>query len=466
MVAFLPSAYKYLNKFVSIYTDKQTNAANELFIAIPKNSFVDETVRLLVTTHDSGYVHFAVASSSFVYVGGVSNGSFNIIELPESLELLDESDRSKGIRIYSTDRSKTISAYILKEGHYLSGGYLALPSYAVSGVDHYIYYVTSYLWDHRVNLNPLSGVVIVGCYNNTQITITPSATITIPSDLQSSDNPRSSILSGESYNVTLNKRQTFDFDSILDLTGTKLMANKPISVLGYHECADVPMGRGFCDYIVEQFPPTINWGRFFHLSSLNSRTASVIYKVIGMSSSTTTTVICTIHGQTLPENTTQSYFLSRSGQAYEFEVGENRFCSLQANKPVLLVQYSPGYSIDRVGDPFMLNVPPVEQYTNNFTLKTYSSFSNHMTITVGASYFNPERIFVDQGTIASSEWTPIYCSNLVVCGYGTMFSISAGTHYVYHSDPLSEINVLVYGFEYHTAYGYPGGMQLKWIAGN
>lgn len=418
-----------------------------------------------MTTQDSGYVHFSVASSSFFYVGGVSNGSFNAIELPQTLELQDENDRNKGIRIRSTDRNKRISAYVLKEGQYLSGGYLALPSKQVSGVEHYVYYIASYLWDNRVNLDPYSGVVIVGCYSNTQITITPSQTITIPSDLQSSDNLRSFISPGESYNVTLNELQTYDFDSPLDLTGTKLTSNKPISVFGYHECADVPMGTAFCDYIVEQFPPTINWGRFFHLSSLNQRTASIRYKVIGMKPSTSATLMCTIQGQFLPEATTQNFYLSGPGHIHEFEIGQNRFCSLQASKPVLLLQYSPGYSIDRTGDPFMMNTVPVEQYSNNYTISADSSFSNHMTITVGVSHFNAERIFVDRETIASRDWTPIYCSSTVVCGYGTMFSVTAGTHYVYHSDSHAKINVLVYGFEYHTAYGYPGGMELNWISG-
>lgn len=411
-------------------------------------------------------MHFSITSSSFVYIGGVSNGSFSTIELPETLELRDENDRNKGIRIRTTDQNKKISIHLLKEGVYLSGGFLALPSKETFGVEQYAYYITSYLWDNRVNVDPYSGVVIVGCHNDTQITILPSQTITIPSDLRSPTNPQSSISSGESYNVTLNTLQTYDFDSALDLTGTLLISNKPISVFGYHECADIPMGTAFCDYIVEQFPPTINWGRFFHLSSLNSRAASVRYKIMGMKSSTAVTLLCTIQGQTLPETTIQSYHLSVSGQAHEFEVRRDRFCSLQANKPILVVQYSPGYSIDRIGDPFMLNIPPVDQYSNNYTLKADTSFTNHMTITIGVSHFNPERIFIDQGTIPSGNWTPIYCSNSVVCGYGTMLSIPAGTHFVYHTDSHAKINVLMYGFHYHTAYGYLGGMELNWISGN
>ena len=410
-------------------------------------------------------MQFSVSSNSFFYIGGVSNGTFSIIDIPETLELQDENDRSKGIRVRTTDTSKKIQLFLLKEGQYISGGYLALPSKNVSGVKQYVYYISSYLWDNRVNLDPHSGAVVVGCYGNTEIQIIPTQIITIPSDLRSPNDLRNTVSPGDSYNVTLNTLQTFDFDSILDLTGTKITSNKPISVFGYHECADVPMGAGFCDFIVEQFPPTINWGRLFYLSSLNSRTASVRYKIIGMSSLTSAALLCTIQGQTLPEITTQTYFLSESGQTFEFEVRQNRFCSVQANKPILLVQYSPGYSIDRIGDPFMIVVPPVEQYANNYTLRADSSFTNHMTITVGVSHFYPERIFVDQNTIASSRWTPIYCSNSVICGYGTMFSVLAGTHYVYHSDPLSEINVLVYGFDYHSAYGYPGGMKLDWITG-
>ena len=185
-----------------------------------------------------------------------------------------------------------------------------------------------------------------------------------------------------------------------------------------------------------------------------------------MCSSTSAALLCTVQGQTLPETSRQSYYLSRAGRAHEFEVRRNRFCSLQANKPILVVQYSPGYAIDRIGDPFMLSVPPVNQYSNNYTLRADASFSNHMTVTVGVSHFNPRRIYINRRTIPSRSWTPIFCSNSVVCGYGTMFSIRSGTHFVYHSDSDAKINVMVYGFHYHTGYGYLGGMELNWISGN
>ena len=49
-----------------------------------------------------------------------------------------------------------------------------------------------------------------------------------------------------------------------DLSGSIVDADKPISVYGGHPCANVPdQTFVFCDYVVEQMPPTNTWGRTF-----------------------------------------------------------------------------------------------------------------------------------------------------------------------------------------------------------
>ena len=51
------------------------------------------------------------------------------------------------------------------------------------------------------------------------------------------------------------------------------------------------------------------------------------------------------------------------------------FCCIETTKPAVIMMYSKGHSVDEItipdatgtqGDPFMLLVPPVAQYLNNY----------------------------------------------------------------------------------------------------
>ena len=58
-----------------------------------------------------------------------------------------------------------------------------------------------------------------------------------------------------------------------------------------------------------------------------------------------------------------SYNLEVPGAWQEFSTPENSFCSMSSNKPLLVMQFGLG-TTDGVGDPFMMMITPVEQYSN------------------------------------------------------------------------------------------------------
>lgn len=443
-----------------------SSTANEFFIAFPKNAYSSETLRLFITSPSPDYVWFSVNTpAGYVsYTRRVRNASVSELAPPESLELQDNRDRNKGIWIKALNNKK-VAVFVLKSGTRVSGGFLALPCHVYSHLEQYTYYAFSYLWGNRTNYGSKGGVLLVGSSNNTQISITPSQRMDIPSDLRSSVDSRWFVSAGETYTITLHRLQTFNFESVGDLTGTKVVSDKPISLISYHECVDVPLGVAFCDYIVEQLPPTVTWGRFFLVASLHTRMAGERYRVTGMRDSTSILIHCHLPSSSLPSVHSRTLTLHQAGQMQEFSVDANQFCSIQSDKPILLIQYSTGYSLDRIGDPFMLNVPPVEQYSNNFTIRVYQNFNNHLTVTVDVSHFNPSHIYISGYSFPRSSWSPIYCSTSTICGYGIRYRVQAGTHYVYHADSNAKLNVLAYGFEFHTAYGNAVGMELNWIAG-
>ena len=256
------------------------------------------------------------------------------------------------------------------------------------------------------------------------------------------------------------------FSSALDLTGSKVVSNKPIAFFSGHECADVPVGVAYCDHLVEQLPPTITWGRQFYVASSLGKTAGEQYKLI--TSTANTTVSCYCYNMT--DRTVIETFittLNGAGRSHEFHILQNMFCSVQASSPILLVQFAIGRSREpsSYGDPFMMMIPPVEQYRNNYTFVTQSNFENAITITVETEFFNPEDIVLNGSSLSGVNWTEIYCSTQTLCGYATRVSLGVGQNFIYHRDPTARLGTFVYGFRKYFSYGYPAGMQLNPTSG-
>ena len=384
---------------------------------------------------------------------------------PSSFEIQGSSDYDKGIWIYPLFSGQTVSVSVMKLAliSSLSGEYLALPPLSYPNLEEYAYYITSYQWNNRVLTNYSSIVLLVGTQANTSVILTPTQRLQIPRHFWNPSYNWSTVEPGESYSFKVNEMETVHLENFYDLTGTKIVSDKPITVIGGHECVDVPIGAGFCDALVEQFPPTVTWGRFFLVMSLNSRQTGEQYRIIAMKEVTVIKVKC-VNG-TSSEFGHVTLLLNRTGQVREFELGRDRYCSMTANKPILLVQYSQGYSIDRVGDPFMAVIPPVEQYKKGFVVaKAPQSFHNHISITVSPEYYgNGRSIFIDNTLV--NNWIPIYCGVSSICGYGARQSVEVGIHKIQHTLPQAKFFVMSYGFEYHDGYGSSAGMEISQIAG-
>ncbi len=89
-----------------------------------------------------------------------------------------------------------------------------------------------------------------------------------------------------------------------------------------------------------------------------------------------------------------SQFQLQSGGSFrEFEIPINSFCIIESTSPVLVAQYAYSDQIDGVGDPFMMIIPPIEQYTNNYFVEAFPLFeSNYVTVYVSTECFKIEQI--------------------------------------------------------------------------
>ena len=98
------------------------------------------------------------------------------------------------------------------------------------------------------------------------MTITPTQTIQLPQDPQQSNSAIVTITASTSNTVIIHALQTLLIAAeFVDLTGTKVIFNYPLTVIGGHDCTTVPVSYLDCDPIATQLPPTINWGTQFLL---------------------------------------------------------------------------------------------------------------------------------------------------------------------------------------------------------
>ena len=416
---------------------------------------------LFITTVKNVSVPFTVSSSTGqLYSGNATNNEAIDVTLPSSFVVENNTVRNKGVWIHATD---AITVHGMNDASNSTDGFVALPCYDFQQQNYVFYAVSTHYIQTSGNSSAvqlMSQVLLVGCENNTQLTITPTQTIEIPSDLVTGTNSPISVPSGGSHIVTLDRLQTFMFHSTLDLTGSTVVSNKPIAFFSGHECAEVPVGVEACDHLVEQLPPTITWGRRFFLASSQGKSAGEQYKLI--TSLPTTTVVCYCYSSGESVSQIFSATLNVAGSSYEFHIAQNMFCNVQASSPVLLVQFAIGASREpsEYGDPFMMMIPPVEQYRNNYTFVTQSGFQNAVTIIVASQFLNTADVVLNGSSISSAAWTQIYCSTETICAYGTRISLSVGSNFIYHRNPTARLGTFVYGFSRNVSYGYPAGMQL------
>ncbi len=308
--------------------------------------------------------------------------------------------------------------------------YLALPCSKMA-VDKYEYYGISY--DTISSYYP-SVILLVGCEDGT-------------------------VVKFDSSTITLNSMETYQIESDNDLTGTRITSSNPLSVFSGSDCANVPQGTLYCDHLVEQVPPTVTWGSKFLIASLEGRSSGERIRVLSARAANVA-VNCNT-------NVSVSEFQLQSGGSFrEFEIPINSFCSIESTSPVLVAQYAYGSrGGDGVGDPFMMIIPPIEQFTNSYFVEAFPLYlTNYVTMYVSSEFFRNSQILLDNSIVTG--WRNVVCSSGEICGHISRTNVSTGAHSIRHQNSSAVLGVSVYGFRSVKSYGYPGGMRLSPIQCN
>ena len=408
---------------------------------------------MIVLTRSSSPVQFNISSSSgYNYTGSTTANAATFVTVPSTLQVRGSSYtyRHLGLHVRSSP-SQPISVVMVGYRNAPRSTYLALPCHD-QPTDEYVYYGISH--ESKYN-NRYGQILLVGCRDNTTVTITPTQDIQLPQNIQQHDSAIVNVTSGNNYTVTLHALQTLLIAAeLVDLSGTKIVSNYPLTVIGGHQCANVPVYFEQCDPIATQVPPTINWGTQFLLVPLQSRSNGQRFKITSPLNNVYVNITC--------HQTSAFLIVALAGYVSTYDRDHNTFCYVQCSQLCHIVELAFGYDYQAngYGDPLLMTVPPLRQYPHSVTFTTLPEMAtNFYSIAVPADiYFNGTVII--NGVLTRLTWTLIYNSNGTISGYG--YTKSAYGHYtISHSHPNGKIYVSVYGFHSYGGYGYTAGMLLK-----
>ena len=402
-------------------------------------------------------INFEVTSldGNFSYMGTTSYHNPHKVTIPASYEVLDNSYswRRKGLKVLSlfSEPISVITYSFRSEDDFMS--YLALPCHK-QPTTQYTYYVVSTLgWSDQT-----SQFMIIGCLNNSNVTIVPSKDLTIPSNPQDSAAGNVNVSAGQSFNFVLHSLQTvLIFKPCIDLTGTKVISDSPLTIISGHEAARVPARTFDADTIVTQLTPTITWGKTFLLPPHMGRSNGQSYKVIATNNKTNAIKTC-------GTNYNVELIKFDANNTNWFYTTNNIYCSIISDQPIYIAQIgvSTWYAGGNYGDPTLNTVPPIEQYEHftQFSALLLNGTSYYSVVVPNDTYFNQSLLV--NNVLINPTWVHIYASDGSIYGYGYSTSFS-GTNTIAHPNPNGKLFVSIYGWREHAGHSYVGGMKLNSI---
>lgn len=287
-----------------------------------------------------------------------------------------------------------------------------------------------------------SQFAVIATEDGTTVSITPTAHLNGSASLNQ-------------FTVGLNRGEVFFAQASLngkeDVSGTQVRSTKPIAVFGGNRRTSIPTSVGnYRDNLVEQMPPLDAWGTSAILTPHYEVTPRVTYSAVARIVAALDNTLWSIDGA--PQGQLQA------GQVVEFPMSNNPMV-ITASNPIMVAQYEHSVGIQlngqfELGDPFMMLIPPPEQYDTAYAFQSVSHelFTRHFINVVVPS------------VAASSlrlDGAPLVASYKVVPGTQYSYAqipLSAGSHYVTCD---SAFGLYAYGFGQANSYGYPGGTLFR-----
>ncbi len=401
-----------------------------------------------------GYLHkFTINNPNEIYRFAREQDDFELSGVTEGGYLSqDETIARQSFRITSEEE---VTVYGLNNARQTSDAFLVLPVDVLGSH----YYVMAYNSDGSINnkYSTPSQFAVVAVEDGTEVQIMPSAPT-----FRYGNSKRTVIMNnGDVYLV---QAYVSASEPSRDLTGTEIISNKPVAVFSGQKRASVPFtipgDFQSRDHLAEQLPPVSTWGKNAFVMpfkpGLNEDYS--IYKDLYR-------VMAAYDNTRVVLNGSEVLYLDK-GRYIEREIRSAGY--VEADKPVLTAEYkktaNPEDTTFYFGDPFMVIMPPKEQFLDNYKVINIEavqelgnipqpSFTTHYIgiIVPGTAY---STIKIDGMAVDQSQYKLISGSNYLYAN----IEVNGGVHILSGDQPFGTI---VYGYAYANSYGYIGGMGMK-----
>ncbi len=296
---------------------------------------------------------------------------------------------------------------------------------------------------------------IMAAEDNTTVTLAPSTAIVggggIPA-LPANSVGGFTLMKGQVAQLLQNDR----------LAGTKISADKPITVWGGSSCMNIPTGMTACDAAHQQLLPVPATGSDYVAARYPSRGGddNAPYTFVGLVDGTTLTFdpplpgapATLASGQVVIMNTTEAFYVK----------------SQDEDHPFYLAAHMTGGDTNPsgLGDPEYVNVVPPGQYLSKYLFVADPTYAYTTFVFTRVRDKNGTMHPVNLDCAGEvTGWTAVGSSGNVevarvpiVVGFQGQGSCQSGVHTAESAAPFG---LTVWGYDSYASYAYPAGMAIE-----
>ena len=349
--------------------------------------------------------------------------------MADALDVTNDVVTNQGVHVVTDE---CVSVYTYNFGNATADGNVVAPINSI-GQD---YIVNTYReTSGSNNYNGATELLVVGNYDATTVTITPSVVA-------------GTHAAGAPFTVTVDSGDTYLLQSDNDLSGTTVTGTngKDFSLFAGSVCITVNLAC-CCDHICEQMAPLANLGTEY------------ITVPFGVPQPDKFRVVATQNATTVKLNNTTITTLN-AGQYYDFTTNQRAFVS--SDKTISLVQLmgssQSGGSNNQNGDPMMIAQSPVSERINIITFPTFPlspGQTHYWFANIVAKTTDIANVTLDGAGLPGGTFTPVAANTL----YSTAnVPLTFGDHTLKSNEGVI---AYIYGYtDQWESFGYSAGVRV------
>lgn len=235
-----------------------------------------------------------------------------------------------------------------------------------------------------------------------------------------------------------------------DLSGSRIVADKPVQVIGGHACANLPTpDTQACDHLEEAMFPLETLGKEYVVTvpaSPSGGKSPHTLRIVAVEDGTEVVL-----SPPLVEKTTLA-----SGEVLEItNVLDD--AHVTANHPFLIAEMMQGSDSvpDHTGDPSQSLAVPVAQFRTKYVFLAPESYDQNFVNVIAPT---GAAVTVDGQAVPSASFEELPSGGLSVA----RVALSGGQ--IHTAESAKKFGITVYGYGTYTSYMYPGGLDLAAIS--